>query len=96
MRNAALCVSLLCAVGLAQAEPGVTESRIVIGQPTGPVAAVVRGIAACSHYLGLDHQRSCADRFHGHEPYRLAPHRPDGDRRQRQIPAMMRETARNG
>lgn len=49
MRKAAWFVSLLCAAGLARGEPGVTESRIVIGQSiglTGPVAAVAQDIAA--------------------------------------------------
>jgi ABC-type branched-subunit amino acid transport system substrate-binding protein len=49
MRKAALCVSLLCAAGLALAEPGVTEGKIVIGQSialSGPVAAVAQDIAS--------------------------------------------------
>lgn len=49
MRKAALLFSLLCSAGHAQAEPGVTESKIVIGQSiglTGPVAAVAQDIAA--------------------------------------------------
>ncbi len=49
MRTAALFVSLLLAAGLAHAEPGVSDGRIVIGQSiglTGPVAAVAQDIAA--------------------------------------------------
>lgn len=49
MKKAAWLVSLLCAAGLAQAEPGVSDGRIVIGQSiglNGPVAAVAQDIAA--------------------------------------------------
>lgn len=49
MKKAALSFSLLFAAGLAQAEPGVGEDKIVIGQSiglTGPVAAVAQDIAA--------------------------------------------------
>lgn len=49
MKEGALFVSLVCAVGFAWAEPGVSNGRIVIGQSigmTGPVAAVAQDIAA--------------------------------------------------
>lgn len=49
MKNAACFVSLLCAAGLAQAEPGVSEGKVVIGQSiglSGPVAAVSQDITA--------------------------------------------------
>jgi len=49
MKKSAWCFLALCTAGVVQAEPGVTESRIVIGQSiglTGPVAAVAQDIAA--------------------------------------------------
>lgn len=49
MKKAAWFALLLCAAGLVRAEPGVTDSRIVIGQSigvSGPVAAVAQDIAA--------------------------------------------------
>ena len=49
MNKAGLFASLWCLAGLVQAEPGVTDNRIVIGQSiglTGPVAAVAQDISA--------------------------------------------------
>jgi ABC-type branched-subunit amino acid transport system substrate-binding protein len=49
MRKAALFVSLLLAAGLARAEPGVSDGKVVIGQSiglSGPVAAVAQDISA--------------------------------------------------
>jgi ABC-type branched-subunit amino acid transport system substrate-binding protein len=57
MKKAALLASLSCAAGLACAEPGVDESKVIIGQSiglTGPVAAVSQditsGLAAYVHH----------------------------------------------
>jgi len=58
MKKAALFFPLLCAIGAAHAEPGVSESKVLIGQSiglSGPVAAVAQdirsGLAAYVHHV---------------------------------------------